>query len=218
VNLIFLGPPGSGKGTQAFKLSEKLGMIHLSTGDILRDAVKNKTELGLKAEGYMNRGDLVPDELIVGLIEEKIGLGELKSGFILDGFPRTLPQAEALKDMLNENMVNLDKAILFFVEDKEIIRRMSGRRSCPKCKAGYNVNIDSLKPKNDNLCDNDNFELIQREDDKEDTVRNRLEIYKKQTQPIEDYYRKESILEEINAQTNPEEVFKVLLDKVALTN
>lgn len=218
MNLIFLGPPGSGKGTQAFKLSEKLGMIHLSTGDILRDAVKNKTELGLKAEGYMNRGDLVPDELIVGLIEEKIGLGELKSGFILDGFPRTLPQAEALKDMLNENMVNLDKAILFFVEDKEIIRRMSGRRSCPKCKAGYNVNIDSLKPKNDNLCDNDNFELIQREDDKEDTVRNRLEIYKKQTQPIEDYYRKESILEEINAQTNPEEVFKVLLDKVALTN
>jgi adenylate kinase len=214
VNLIFLGPPGSGKGTQAFKLSEKLGMTHLSTGDILRDAVKNKTELGLKAEEYMNRGDLVPDELIIGLIEDKVKSGDLNNGFILDGFPRTLPQAEALKNMLTENMVDLDKAILFFVEDEEIVQRMSGRRSCPKCKAGYNMNVDGLKPVNDSLCDNDGCELMQREDDKEETVRNRLEIYKKQTQPIEEYYRAESILEEINAQTNPEDVFKVLLDKV----
>jgi adenylate kinase len=214
VNLIFLGPPGSGKGTQALKLSEKLGLTHLSTGDILRDAVKNKTELGLKAEEYMNRGDLVSDELIIGLIEDKIKSGELKSGFILDGFPRNLPQAEALKDMLTENMVDLDKAILFFVEDEEIVQRMSGRRSCPKCKAGYNMNVDGLKPANDSLCDNDGCELMQREDDKEETVRNRLEIYKTQTQPIEEYYRSESILEEINAQTNPEDVFKVLLDKI----
>lgn len=214
MNLIFLGPPGSGKGTQAFKLSEKLGLKHLSTGDVLRDAVKNKTELGITAQEYMNRGDLVPDRLIIDLIEEKIKSGELKDGFILDGFPRTLPQAEALKDMLALNMVELDKAILFFVEDEEIVRRMSGRRSCPRCKAGYNMNVENLKPQNDNLCDNDGCELMQREDDKEETVRNRLEIYKEQTQPIEDYYRRESILEEINAQTNPEDVFKVLLDKI----
>jgi adenylate kinase len=214
VNLIFLGPPGSGKGTQAFKLSEKLGLTHLSTGDVLRDAVKNKTDLGVKAEEYMNRGDLVPDDLIIGLIEEKIKSGEINSGFILDGFPRTLPQAEALKNMLSENTVNLDKAILFFVEDEEIVRRMSGRRSCPKCKAGYNMNVNGLKPKNDNLCDNDGYELLQRKDDREETVRNRLEIYKEQTQPIEDYYRDESILKEINAQSNPDEIFKELLDVI----
>ena len=215
MNLVFLGAPGSGKGTQAVKLAEKLGVTHLSTGDILREAVKSQTELGKQAEGYMNRGELVPDALIVGLIEDKIKAGELCDGFILDGFPRTIPQAEALKVMLEQNGVNLDSAILFDIEDKEVVKRISGRRFCPTCNAGYNINIEVLKPKNDNRCDNDNSELFQREDDVEATVWNRLEVYKKQTQPIEEFYRNESLLKEINAQEAPDEVFEELLEVVS---
>lgn len=215
MNLVFLGPPGSGKGTQAVKLAQKLGVIHLSTGDLLRDAVKNQTELGKQAQEYMNRGDLVPDELIVSLIEDKLKAGELDNGFILDGFPRTIPQAEALKVMLANNGATLDNAILFAVKDEEVVKRISGRRFCPTCNAGYNIFIDALKPKDDNKCDNDGVELFQREDDQEATVRNRLEVYKKQTQPIEDFYRQESLLKEINAQEAPDEVFESLLDTVA---
>lgn len=215
MNLVFLGPPGSGKGTQAANLSEKMGMAHLSTGDILRDEIKLNTELGQKVESYMNQGNLVPDELIIGLIEKKLTNNYFESGFILDGFPRTLPQAEALKNMFIEDSITLDKVVLFMIEENKIISRMSGRRFCPECSTGYNINVDALMPKNDNLCDNDQAELQQRDDDKEETVKNRLEVYKKQTQPIEDFYRQESILVEVDAEQAPTVVFETLLQKVS---
>lgn len=214
MNLVFLGPPGSGKGTQAARLADKLGMIHLSTGDVLREAVKNQTELGKKAEGYMKAGELVPDDLIVGLIEDKLKSGELNQGFILDGFPRTIPQAEALKAMLKENNVTLDKAMLLDVPDEAIVSRMSGRRFCPTCQTTYNVNVAEAKPKEDNKCDNDGTELIIRNDDQEEVVLNRLGVYHEQTEPIIDFYRNESILVEVNAVVAPDEVFADLLKKV----
>ena len=177
--------------------------------DVLRDAVKKQTELGRKADEYMKKGELVPDDLIVGLIENKIKDGELSKGFILDGFPRTIPQAESLKAMLHGNGVSLDKAMLFVVSDEEIVKRLSGRWYCPVCNAGYNYPMQI--PKVEGHCDHDNAELKRRPDDDEAVVRNRLEVYKKQTQPIEDYYRKEAILVEIEAQVAPDEVFKRLL-------
>jgi adenylate kinase len=209
MNLIFLGPPGSGKGTQASRLSAKLGLVHLSTGDMLREAVKLRTPLGIEAEGYMKRGDLVPDSLIVGLIEQKIAAGELKAGFILDGFPRTIPQAESLKQMMARNGTPLDRAVLFDVPDEEIVRRLSGRWYCPVCSAGYNYPMQL--PKVDGTCDKEGAALARRPDDDESVVRNRLEVYKKQTRPIEDYYRSEKLLAEIKADTAPDAVFETLL-------
>lgn len=212
LNLVFLGPPGSGKGTQAARLSDRLGMVHLSTGDVLRDAVRRGTELGRKAEGYMTRGELVPDDLMVGLIEDKVKAGELGNGFILDGFPRTVPQAVGLKAMLENNDIRLDAAILLAVDDDEVVKRLSGRWYCPKCSAGYNY--PAQIPKVEGLCDHDGAELKRRPDDDEAVVRNRLEVYKKQTQPIEDFYRSESILREIPAQKSPDEVFESLIREV----
>ncbi len=213
MNLVFLGPPGSGKGTQAAKLSEKLGLIHLSTGDMLREAVKRATELGRKAEEYMKRGELVPDDLIIGLIQDKLRSGELDGGFILDGFPRTIPQAEGLKQMLENNDISLYKAILFQVDDEEVVRRLSGRWYCPNCSAGYNY--PAQMPRTEGRCDNDNTELQRRPDDEEAVVRNRLKVYLKQTKPIEDFYRKESILTEVPAQQPPEDVFAALVKEVS---
>lgn len=214
MNLIFLGPPGSGKGTQASRLSSELGLVHLSTGDVLREAVKNQTELGKKAEGYMKAGELVPDDLIIGLIKDKIVSGELTAGFILDGFPRTIPQAESLKAMLQESSVSLDKAICFDVEDEAIVKRMSGRRFCPSCQATYNVHVPGAMPKDDLKCDKDGTELIIRNDDKEEVVQNRLDVYHQQTKPIVDFYRNESILVEIDGSVSPDDVFKALLNEV----
>ncbi len=212
MNLVFLGPPGSGKGTQAVRLSQELGLKHLSTGDVLRDAVKCGSELGKQAEGYMKRGELVPDDVILGLIENLIKSGELNGGFILDGFPRTIPQAEGLKQMLENNDINLDTAILFVVDDEEVVKRLSGRWYCPKCAAGYNY--PAQMPKVEGRCDNDDARLQRRPDDEEAVVRNRLEVYRKQTRPIEDYYRAESILVEIRAQKPPDKVFEAVLKEV----
>ena len=212
MNLIFLGPPGSGKGTQASKVSVKLGILHLSTGDLLRDAVKQGTELGLKAKGYMEKGDLVPDALIIGLIEDKVKAGDLKNGFILDGFPRTVPQAESLKEMFAKNDTVLDKAVLIAVPDEEIISRLSGRYFCPTCQATYNYPANM--PKQEGICDKDNDKLMRRPDDEEAVVRNRLEVYTKQTQPIEDFYRNESVLAEINGKDSPANVFEAIMKVV----
>jgi adenylate kinase len=213
MNLVFLGPPGSGKGTQAVRLSEKLGLVHLSTGDVLRGAVRQGSDLGKKAEGYMKSGELVPDELIIAMIEDLLASGKLNDGFILDGFPRTIPQAEGLKVMLDKNGIKLDKAILFDVDDEEIVRRLSGRWFCPKCAAGYNY--PAQLPKVEGRCDNDDEELQRRPDDDETVVRNRLDVYKKQTKPIEDFYRSGSILVEVEAQQSPSEVFEAVLKEVS---
>jgi adenylate kinase len=209
MNLIFLGPPGSGKGTQAARLSARLGVVHLSTGDMLREAVKNQTPLGLKAEAYMKRGDLVPDDLIIGLIEQKITDGDLAAGFILDGFPRTIPQAQSLKAMMTKHAIRLDRAVLLDVPDDEIVRRLSGRWHCPICNAGYNYPMHL--PKVDGKCDSDGTALQRRPDDEEGVVRNRLEVYKKQTRPIEEFYRSEAVLSEIKADVAPDAVFEALL-------
>ena len=212
MNFIFLGPPGSGKGTQAVRLAKNKGIVHLSTGDLLREAVKNGTELGKKADGYMRAGDLVPDSLIVGLIEDKIAAGDLKRGFILDGFPRTVPQAESLKEMLKKNEITLEMAVLIAVSDNEIVQRLSGRWFCPTCQATYNYPANV--PKNEGVCDHDGAKLVRRPDDEEEVVRNRLEVYKKQTQPIEDFYRNESILAEVKGEQIPDNVFKSILEVV----
>jgi len=186
MNLVFLGPPGSGKGTQAVRLAQELGIAHLSTGDVLRTAVKDQTALGKKAEDYMSRGELVPDELIIGLIEEKVSNQELSHGFILDGFPRTLPQAESLRDMFTRHRMSLDRVILLDVGDATIIERLRKRA-----------------------------QIEGRTDDTETVVRNRLDVYKKQTSPIEDFYRKESILAEVGGEDAPDNVFKAILEQVS---
>lgn len=185
MNLIFLGPPGSGKGTQAVRLAKGKGWVHLSTGDVLRAAVKAGTELGKQASGFMTRGELVPDELIIGLIEEKIAAGELANGFILDGFPRTVPQAKSLDEMFERNQIKLDKAILLDVGDEEILKRIMGRAE----KEG-------------------------RADDTPDVVRNRLEVYREQTQPIENLYREQSVLTPIPGEDTPDNIYAAILKAV----
>ncbi len=212
MNLIFLGPPGSGKGTQAVRLSQAKGVVHLSTGDLLRDAVKAGTELGRQADDYMKKGELVPDALIIGLIEGKIVAGELSNGFILDGFPRTVPQAESLKTMFDKNGIALDKAVLIAVSDEEIVKRLSGRWFCPTCQATYNYPANV--PRKEGVCDKDDAKLQRRPDDEESVVRNRLEVYKRQTQPIEDFYRTGSYLAEVSGVDTPDNVFRSVLKAV----
>lgn len=217
MNLVFLGPPGSGKGTQAKRIAAKLGLLHLSTGDVLREAVKNGTELGKKAQKYMETGELVPDDLIIGLIEEKLKSGALNNGFILDGFPRTIPQAEALKVMFARNQKAIHRAILLDVTDEEVIKRLSGRYYCPTCNAGYNYPMQL--PKKEGICDNDGARLLRRPDDEEEVVKNRLNVYKKQTEPIVDFYRKESILAAIKDNgSGPDRITESLLAEIAKLN
>lgn len=205
MNLIFLGAPGSGKGTQAVRLAEKISILHLSTGDLLRAAVKNGTELGKKAESFMKAGELVPDEIIVGLIEEKQNNGDLGNGFILDGFPRTIPQAEALDAMFARTGAKIDRAVLLDVDDEEIIKRLSGRMYCGDCQAGYNYPANM--PATEGICDKCGGRLVRRPDDEPEVVKNRLEVYKKQTQPIEDYYRRQSVLLTIAGVGTPDDIF-----------
>lgn len=212
MNLIFLGPPGSGKGTQAKRLADKVSILHLSTGDLLRVAVKEGTELGKKAKAYMEAGELVPDDIIIGLIEEKQKAGDLNKGFILDGFPRTIPQAEALDDMFDRVNAKIDHAVLLDVEDGEIIKRLSGRMYCTDCQAPYNY--PNNMPKKEGVCDKCGGKLIRRPDDEPDVVKNRLEVYKKQTQPIEDYYDRKSLLLAIPGIGSPDDIFNRIVTKL----
>lgn len=205
MNLIFLGAPGSGKGTQAMRLAEKISVLHLSTGDLLRAAVKSGTDLGKKAEHFMKAGELVPDDIIIGLIEEKQTAGDLNAGFILDGFPRTIPQAEALDAMFVRVGAKIDKAVLLDVDDEEIIKRLSGRMYCADCQAGYNY--PASMPKTEGVCDKCGGKLVRRPDDEPEVVKNRLDVYKKQTQPIENYYRNQSVLLGIPGIGTPDEIF-----------
>ncbi len=206
MNLVFLGPPGAGKGTQAKRLSEDRGFVHISTGDILRKAVSEGTPLGKKAKEYIDRGELVPDELMIALIEEVLPDG---GGVIFDGFPRTIPQAEALDELLKRKGMEINRAILFELEDDEIVERLTGRRSCPSCGAVYHLSFNP--PANDEVCDNCGTPLIQRDDDREEVVRKRLEVYRRQTAPLIDYYNAGNKLIRLDAGRPIEEIYGELL-------
>ncbi len=212
MNLVFLGPPGSGKGTQAVRVAKALHLAHISTGDLLREAVTNQTELGKKVEDIMKKGQLVPDEVVISLIGQKISTFESGKGFILDGFPRNLPQAESLKFIFDHQKKKLEKAILLKVSDSEVIKRLSGRWHCPKCNTGYNYPRNM--PKHEGICDKDGAMLLRRADDDEAVVRKRLEVYKKETEPVESFYREESILKEIDGEQIPDKVFQDILTSV----
>ncbi|HXS34826.1 MAG TPA: adenylate kinase [Solirubrobacterales bacterium] len=203
-NLVLLGPPGSGKGTQGERLQEELQLPYYATGDILRAAVREGTELGRSAKDYMDRGDLVPDELIVSMIGERIDSPEAADGFILDGFPRTAPQAEALAAKLAELGRKLTSVLLIDVSDEEVVRRLGGRRTC--AENGHVFHVEFNPPQRDGVCDVDGSELIVRDDDKPEVIRHRLEQYHSKTAPLIEHYDSQSLLRRINGAATPDEV------------
>ena len=205
MKIIMLGAPGAGKGTQAKRVAEEYGIPHISTGDIFRANIRDNTELGKKAKEYMDKGLLVPDELTCDLVMNRISEADCKDGFVLDGFPRTIPQADALTKALEEKGMSMDAAVDIEVPDENIIGRMAGRRFCPKCGATYHV--VALPPNSEGICDNDGEKLVIRDDDKEETVRNRLSVYHKETQPLIDYYKKAQILKTVDGTKTADEVF-----------
>jgi adenylate kinase len=204
LNLVLLGPPGSGKGTQGERLNEDLRLPYYATGDILRGAVRDETELGRTAKEYMDRGDLVPDEVIVGVIAERIDSSEARDGFILDGFPRTTPQAEALDAKLGELGRTVTAVVLIDVSDDEVVRRLGGRRTCEA--NGHVFHVDFEPPRQEGVCDIDGSELIVRDDDKPEVIRKRLETYHEKTEPLVSYYDSRSVLRRIAGEAPPEEV------------
>ena len=204
LNLILLGPPGAGKGTQAERLVDDFDLPYYATGDILRAAVKDETDLGKEAKGYMDKGDLVPDDLICRVIMERIDSDEAADGFLLDGFPRTTGQADVLQGQLDKRGRKLTAALLIEVDDDEVIRRLSGRRICVKNGHLYHVEFDP--PKNEGVCDQDGSRLIQRDDDKPETVKHRLEVYHDQTRPLVEYYEDQALLRRFDGKRDPGEV------------
>jgi adenylate kinase len=196
LNLILLGPPGAGKGTQADRLRADFRLPFISTGDMLRGNVKEGTELGLQAKKYMDAGELVPDELILAMASERLQQEDAQDGFILDGFPRTIPQAEALQSQLSGLRRRITAALLIDVADDEVVRRISGRRVC--VKAGHNYHVEFDPPKREGICDQDGSRLVQRDDDKPDVVRNRLAVYHDQTEPLIEYYDNQGLLRRID--------------------
>ena len=209
MKIIMLGAPGAGKGTQAKKIAEKYEIPHISTGDIFRANIKNGTELGNKAKNYMDQGLLVPDELVVDLVVDRVKQEDCTNGYVLDGFPRTIPQAEALDTALAAIGEKIDYAINVEVPDENIIRRMSGRRACVACGATYH--LVHIPPKSEGLCDTCGSELILREDDKPETVEKRLNVYHDQTQPLIDYYTKKNVLVEVDGTVDMADVFAAIV-------
>ena len=204
LNLILFGPPGAGKGTQAERLRSDFQLPFISTGEMLRANKKEGTELGKEAQKYMDAGDLVPDELIVKMAAERLQHDDAQDGFILDGFPRTIEQAEALERMLTELGRRITAALLIDVPDEEVVRRLSGRRVC--VKAGHNYHVEFDPPKHEGICDQDGSRLIQRDDDKPDVIRNRLQVYHDQTKPLVDYYDEQGLMRRIDGTRGAAEV------------
>jgi adenylate kinase len=195
MKIIMLGAPGSGKGTQGGRISKKYGLPHISTGDIFRENIKAGTELGKKAKGYMDAGELVPDELVCDLVVDRVHQPDCEKGYILDGFPRTIPQAEALTEALKENGEAIDFAMEMYLSDEEIIERMAGRRVCKSCGAIYH--ITNIPSKVEGICDKCGAQLVIRADDEPETVKKRLVVYHEQTAPLVDYYEKQGVLVKI---------------------
>jgi adenylate kinase len=204
LNLILFGPPGAGKGTQAERLRDDFRLPFISTGEMLRENVKEGTELGKQAKQYMDAGELVPDELIVAMAAERLQEEDARDGFILDGFPRTIEQAKALDRQLSELGRRVTAAILIDVPDDEVIRRLSGRRVC--VKAGHNYHVVFDPPKHDEVCDQDGSRLVQRDDDKPEVISNRLRVYHEQTEPVIEYYDKQGVMRRIDGTRSPAEV------------
>ena len=210
MKLILLGPPGAGKGTQAEILNKKLNIPTISTGNILRAAVKNGTPVGLQAKAYMDAGKLVPDEVIIGVISERLAEADCQNGFILDGVPRTLPQAQALDD----HGVTFDHVLSIEISDGEIEERMTGRRVCQNCGAPYHVK--AKPPKVEGVCDTCGGPLVQREDDKPETVRHRLEVYHAETEPLKGYYEEKGILTPVDNQSTIEDTTKAIMEALSI--
>jgi adenylate kinase len=214
MRVVLLGPPGAGKGTQARMLETKLKAPQIASGDLLRASVRNGTESGLKAKRFMDRGELVPDELVLAMIGERLDQQDTREGFILDGFPRTVAQAEALAAMLDKRGLKLDKVIGMTVPDAEIVKRISGRRTCRKCGAMYHVIFDP--PRNMDVCNTCNGDLEQRDDDAEDTVRTRLEVYNESTRPLLDHYGRQGLLAQVDGIGSPAAIERRILDAVGV--
>lgn len=208
MKIILIGPPGAGKGTQAERLAVHLGIPRITTGDLFRQAVQNKTPLGLKVQGYLEKGALVPDEVVLGLMQERMSVQDCKNGFILDGFPRTVGQALGLEQWLQKNGQGIDCVIAIDVPDEEAVVRITGRRQCGQCGAAYHLRFQP--PGKDGICDKCGGSLLQRKDDEEKTVRHRLKVYAEETFPLFDFYRKQGSLKTVNGRQKPEAVFKAV--------
>ncbi len=210
MKIIMLGAPGAGKGTQAKKIAEKYGIPHISTGDIFRANIKGGTELGLKAKTFMDQGKLVPDEITIGMLMDRIKDADCANGYVLDGFPRTIPQAESLTAALAAQGEAIDYAVNVDVPDENIITRMSGRRACLSCGATYHIQFNP--PKKEGVCDTCGSALVLRDDDKPETVKNRLAVYHEQTQPLIDYYQKAGVLKEVDGTQDLNKVFADIVE------
>lgn len=210
MKIIMLGAPGAGKGTQAKMIAEKFSIPHVSTGDIFRANIKNGTELGMEAKKYMDEGLLVPDELTVRILLDRVSQDDCRNGYVLDGFPRTIPQAQVLEDALSKLGDRIDYAINVDVSDENIINRMSGRRACVSCGATYH--LVHIPPKSEGICDKCSAELILRDDDKAETVKNRLGVYHKQTQPLIDFYESKGVLKSVDGTADMKDVFAAIVE------
>ncbi len=204
LRLVLIGPPGAGKGTQAAKIAERYSISHIATGDIFRANVKGGTELGRKAKEYMDAGELVPDEVVVDMVRDRLQEDDAADGFLLDGFPRTVPQAQALEAILDELGRPLHVVLRFSIDDDEVVKRIAGRRVCVDCGATYHVEIDA--PEDPGTCDECGGQVIQREDDQEEVVRNRLDVYHRETEPLEFFYWQRGLLQDVEAEGSLDEV------------